>query len=145
MTVALPANINDALDLIKAASQWMFSLFFVGLCLEFIMLFLSPLSLFSRWAALPIGLFTTIGALATTVATVLATVMFIVFRDIITGVSELNIGARIGVQMFAFMWIATAFALMAALIQVCLCCCCTSRRDVKRGKKRGSEKAYVEK
>lgn len=123
----------------------MFALFLVGLCLEFIMIFVTPLSLFSRWAALPIGIVTLVAALATTVATVLATVMFIVLRNVITGVSELNISAQIGTEMFAFMWIATAFALMAALIQLCLCCCCASRRDVKRGRKRGSEKAYVEK
>jgi len=122
----------------------MFALFFVGLCLEFIMMFLTPLSLFSRWAALPIGILTLVAALATTVATVLATVMFIILKNVITGVSELNISAELGTEMFAFMWIATAFALMAALIQLGLCCCCASRRDVKKGKKRGSEKAYME-
>jgi len=61
-----------------------------------------------------------------------------VFQNTIT---QVNIGATIGIKMFAFMWVASACALIAFLIQLCLCCCCVSRRDVKKGKKKGI-KAY---
>jgi hypothetical protein len=57
-------------------------------------------------------------------------------------VAELNIGAQIGSTLFAFMWVASAFAIFAWLVQTGLCCCCASRRDVKKGKKRGNEDAY---
>lgn len=63
-------------------------------------------------------------------------------QDAITKVQQLNIGASIGIEMFAFMWIAAGSAILAWLIQLSLCCCCASRRDVKKGKKRGSMKAW---
>lgn len=120
----------------------MFGLFLAGICLNFVMIFLQPLSVISRWMALLIMIFTFLGALFTTVATVIATVMFIIFSNVATSVAELNIGASIGKEMFAFMWIGAACSIIPWIIQLCLCCCCASRRDVKKGKKRGNKKAY---
>lgn len=85
---------------------------------------------------------TFLAALCTTVAAVIATVMFIIMQRAITQVEQLNIGASIGIEMFAFMWIAAGAAVLAWLIQLSLCCCCASRRDVKTGRKRGSMKAW---
>ena len=63
-------------------------------------------------------------------------------QNAITQVQQLNISANIGVEMFAFMWISAGTAILAWIIQLSLCCCCASRRDVKKGKKRGSMKAW---
>jgi glucan phosphoethanolaminetransferase (alkaline phosphatase superfamily) len=120
----------------------MFGLFLTGTCLSFVLIFLMPLSVFTRWLALPVAILAFLNALFVTAASVIATVMFIIFRNTIGSVAELNISAQIGVTMFAFMWVASAFAIFAWLVQMGLCCCCASRRDVKKGKKRGSEKAY---
>jgi hypothetical protein len=120
----------------------MFGLFLTGTCLTFVLIFLMPVSVFTRWLALPVAIIAFVNALMVTVASVIATVMFIIFRNTITGVAEINIGAEIGKSIFAFMWIASAFAIFAWLVQMGLCCCCASRRDVKTGRKRGSEKAY---
>jgi len=141
-TIALPADVNDILNLIRIVSQWMFGLFLTGACLSFVMIFVVPLSVYSRWASLPIMLFTFFTALVTTVATVIATVMFIIMQRAITSATQLNIGASIGVEMFAFMWIAAGTAILAWIIQLGMCCCCASRRDVRTGRKRGSMKAY---
>jgi hypothetical protein len=121
----------------------MFGLFLAGTCLTFVLMFLMPISVFTRWLALPVAIIAFLNALVVTVASVIATVMFIIFRNTITGVAELNIGAEIGTTVFVFMWIASAFAIFAWLVQMGLCCCCASRRDVKTGRKRGSEKAYA--
>lgn len=120
----------------------MFGLFLSGACLEFVMMFLVPLSVFSRWATFPIMIFTFLGALFTTVAAVIATVLFIIAQRAVTSATQINIGASIGVEMFAFMWIAAGSAILAWLIQLGQCCCCASRRDVRLGKKRGSKKAW---
>ena len=120
----------------------MFGLFLAGACLEFVMIFLVPLSVFSRWATLPIMLLTFFAALCTTVASVIATVLFIIMRDVITQQTTLNIGASLGIKMFVFMWIAAGTGILAWLIMLGQCCCCASRRDVKKGKKRGSKKAW---
>ena len=142
LTVALPANITSILSLLRLVSHWMFGLFLAGTCLSFVMIFLVPLSVFSRWATFPIAIFTFLAALCTTVGAVVATVLFIIMQNAITSVSQLNIGANVGVEMFVFMWIAAGTSLLALLIQLGQCCCCASRRDVKKGKKRGSKHAW---
>lgn len=67
---------------------------------------------------------------------------FIIMQNAITSATQLNIGASVGVEMFAFMWVAAVTAVLAWLIQFGMCCCCASRRDVKTGRKRGSMKAW---
>ncbi|KAF2720801.1 hypothetical protein K431DRAFT_225773 [Polychaeton citri CBS 116435] len=141
-TIALPQQINEILDLIRVVSHWMFGLFLTGACLTFVLIFLQPLTVFTRWGTLPIMIFTFLAALFTTVATIIATVMFIIMENAVTAATQLNIRAQIGIQMFAYMWIAAATAIIAWIIQLCLLCCCASRRDIKRGKKRGSKKAW---
>lgn len=141
-SINLPNDINDILDLIKLASQIMFGLFLTGACLSFVLIFIAPISIYTRWLALPVAIFSFLNALFVTAASIIATVMFIIFRNTISGVAELNIGAEIGTYMFGFMWTASAFTIFAWLIQTGLCCCCASRRDVKSGRKRGNEKAY---
>ena len=140
--VALPAQINTILNLIRIVSFWMFACFLVGIILSFIMIFLAPLAIYSRWASLPIVILTGLAALFTTVGAVIATVLFIIIQTVITSVTELNIGANIGVEMFVFMWIGAITSLLAFFIQFGMCCCCASRRDVRTGRKRGSKHAW---
>lgn len=143
-SVALPAELVNILSLIKTVSHLMFGFFLAGTCLAFVMIFISPLIVRSRWLAFVIGIFTFIAALLITAGAVIATVMFIIFKNALTSQTDVNIGATIGVTMFALMWTAAACAIFAFVIQLCLMCCCASRRDVKKGKKRGSKKAYPE-
>lgn len=140
--VTLPSDVTSILGIIETASQWMFGLFLSGACLAFVMMFVVFLSVFSRWTAFIVMIFTFLAALLIIAASVIATVMFTIMKNAFTNsITEVNIGATIGTEMFAFMWIASAAALIAFIIQLCLCCCCVSRRDVKRGNKKGV-KAY---
>ncbi|KAK0337900.1 hypothetical protein LTR02_001651 [Friedmanniomyces endolithicus] len=143
-SIALPSKVNTLLGLIRVVSHWMFALFLTGACLSFLMMFLIPLSIYSRWATLPIMIFTFLAALFTTVASVIATVLFVIMQNAITSVTEVHIGAKINPEMFAFIWIASGSAIIAWIIQLGQCCCCASRRDVKKGKKRGSKKAWTD-
>lgn len=120
----------------------MFGLFLTGACLDFVLMFLLPLSVYTRWMSLPLSILSFFNALIIIVAVVIATVMFIIFRDAITSATQLNIKANIGVEMFAFMWIAAGTALISFIIQMGMCCCCASRRDIRLGKKTGSKKAW---
>lgn len=142
--VALPSNITDALTLVRIASHWMFALFLAGVCLTVPSIVLAPLSVYSRWASLPLTVLTFLTALTVTTATIIASAMFIIFRKAIHSATDtLNIGAEIGTKMFVFMWIASATAILGCLIQVTQCCCCASRRDVRTGRRKGSKKAYA--
>ncbi|KAL9078065.1 MAG: hypothetical protein Q9157_003004 [Trypethelium eluteriae] len=106
-SIALPSQVTTYLHILKIASQWMFGLFLTGACLTFVLIFLSVLSLYSRWIALLIGLLTLLNALFVTVATVLGTAIFVILEVAFESVDQLNIQANIGGRMFAFMWIAT--------------------------------------
>ena len=104
--VALPATIVSALTLVRTASHWMFALFLTGACTCFVSTFLTPLSIYTRWATFPIAIFAFLTALTTTAASVIATVMFIIFRNVVHGAeSTVNIVPEVGIKMFAFMWV----------------------------------------
>jgi hypothetical protein len=120
----------------------MFGFFLTGICMNFVNIFLAPIVLYSRWWSFPFAIWTFIAALLTAVATIIATVMFVIFRNVIISQAGLNIGASLGAQMFAFMWIGTAFSIFGFLIHLFLSCCCASRRDVRTGRRKGSKKAY---
>jgi len=141
-TVALPSDINNILRLIRIASNVMFGSFLTGVCMNFISIFIAPLAVYSRWWSFPIIIWTFIGALLTALGAVIATVMFIIFRNVITSQAGLNIGAAVGTQMFAFMWVGATFSIFGFVIHLGLACCCASRRDVKTGRKKGSKAGY---
>ncbi|KAL8764952.1 MAG: hypothetical protein Q9209_007799 [Squamulea sp. 1 TL-2023] len=142
-TIALPANIINVLTLVRKVSNWMFALFLTGTCLTVPSAVLAPLSIYTRWASLPLTILTSLTAFTTTVASIIATVMFLIFKREIQKAADLvNIQAEIGVKMFVFMWIASGAAILGCLIHLGQCCCCASARDVKTGRRRGRRKAY---
>ena len=55
----------------------------------------------------------------------------------------MDIVPTIGVEMFVFMWIASGCAVVGWLVMMGECCCCASRRDVRRGWKRGRKAAWT--
>lgn len=123
----------------------MFGLFLTGACLVVPSIVLTPFSIYTRWAALPLTILTFLTAFTISVAIIIASVMFIIFKKAIhSAIDTVNIEAEIGTKMFAFMWIASAAAILGWLIQFGECCCCASRRDVKTGRRKGSKKAYID-
>ena len=144
----------------------MFGLFITATVLTFVLIFLSPLAVSSRppqsispsvetnaahpphrrrtfvlLRSSPFLLLTFITALFTIVASVVATVMFLIFRNVFTDSSyDLNIEAEIGTRMLAFMWIASALNLIAFIWQSGSCCaaCCGGRKARKQLKELAS-------
>lgn len=121
----------------------MFGFFLTGLILDFVLIFMAPIVLYSRWWSLPFALLAFIAALLVTAATIIGTAMSLIFKYALTSQSDLNIGVEVGVKMWAFMWIATGFTLIAFLIHAGLGCCCTSRRDLRTGRKGGKNLATI--
>jgi len=141
-TIALPAEITDILKLIRIASRVMFGFYLTGICMNFLSIFIAPIALKSRWWSLPLTIWTFIAALLTTAATIIASVMAIIFRNVATSQPDLNISASIGEQMFGFMWTGSAFSIFGFLIHLGMTCCCASRRDVRTGRRKGRKSAY---
>lgn len=143
MIVAIPAEAVNYLNILMIASKVMFILFIVGACLTALNIILLPTNIYSRWVSFLMVILVFLSAACICIGSAIGTAISIIFRDAITQFNDLNIGAEVGTQMFAFAWVASAFQLLAFITQLCLCCCCASRRDVKRGKKTGSKKAYL--
>ena len=121
----------------------MFGLFLVSAPLAFLCMLLAPLSVFSRWATVPVAILTFLCAFTTTAACAIGTAMSVVLREVIKRqIKEINISAEVGIKMLVFMWIAAGFSIIGCLIQLGMCCCCASRRDVRIGRKIGRRSAY---
>jgi hypothetical protein len=145
-SIALPVEVTDALHLVRIASRWMFVCFLVGAILTFICVFLVPMGFSKRprWEhkarrifirQLPLTILSFLALLFTAAASVIATVMFVIFRNTFSGAADLNIRAHLGSPMFAFMWIATGLDLIGFLMQIGTCCgvcCCTGRKKAMR-------------
>ncbi|KAI1104733.1 SUR7/PalI family-domain-containing protein [Jackrogersella minutella] len=136
-SIALPSDVNDILNILRIASNIMFGFFLTGLLLDFVLIFLTPIVLYSRWWSLPLGILSFIGTLLVLIAAALGTAMSLVFKYALTSQTDLNVVADVGTKMFVFMWIATGFTLLAFIIHAGLGCCCTSRRDMRTGRKGG--------
>jgi hypothetical protein len=141
-TIALPAEITTILRLIRIASHVMFGAFLTGICMNFVSIFATPVVVYSRWWSLPTVIWTFIAALLTVLGSGIGTAMAVIFKTVITGQPDLNIGASVGIPMLVFMWIASACTVFAFLTHLFLSCCCASRRDVRTGRRRGNKSAY---
>lgn len=130
ITVAIPTEVVTYLDILRLASQVMFGLFLTGLVLAVITLLLLPLPICLRsgWLQFLGTLLSLLTMLCTTIATIIASAIFLVLRHVATQFQELNIGAEIGTKMFVFMWIAAACTIIAWLMETSICCCCRKRR-----------------
>jgi hypothetical protein len=141
-TISLPSSVVTTLSLVKIASNIMFGFFITGIILAAFCIFATPLAIYSRWWSFPLSILTFVTALLVVTASIIATVMFSIFKNVLTSEPGLNIGANLGLQMMVFMWIGAGGCLIGFVIQLGLSCCCASRRDVKTGRRTGSKHAY---
>ncbi|KAM0281573.1 hypothetical protein ACHAQH_003442 [Verticillium albo-atrum] len=122
--VALPKEVTTILNVLRLAQQIMFGFFLSGICLAFVMLLVTPIALRSRWWSLPLAIFAFLDALLVTVASILGTAMSVIAKFALTAESDLNLRADLGINMFAFMWVASTMTIVAFFIHAILGCCC---------------------
>ena len=147
-TITLPSDISHALSLVRLASRWMFTFFLLGTILTFHLIFLAPFGVSSYprqhrrgqrllLRSIPLTVLAALALVFTLIASVVATVMFVIFRNIVTGQQDLQIEASVGTQMLAFMWTAVALDLLGFLLQAGICCsvcCCSGKRRYEKEK-----------
>ncbi|KAK3325658.1 SUR7/PalI family-domain-containing protein [Apodospora peruviana] len=135
-TIALPTEVITILDVLRITSQIMFGFFITGAVINFIMIFLSPLAIDSRWRSLPLSLaaffFSTMLVVG---ASIVGSVISFAFKFAATAQSDLNIHAYVGTKMFVFMWLASGFSLWGFIVHAGMGCCCVSRRDLRSGRR----------
>ncbi|KAK2737766.1 hypothetical protein FQN57_007414 [Myotisia sp. PD_48] len=162
-TIALPNAIILALNVVRVASNWMFGLFLTSTILIFLCIFLAPFSiqLSSKTSSapeyssyyeakrrnkilLPLSILSFCAFFTTTVASTVATAMFLIFKLVFANNGQdLNIRAELGVRTLAFMWISALCVFIGFIPQMRnLCRCCCSRfcfRSAARENRIGNE------
>lgn len=134
-TIALPTQIITILDILRLTSQIMFGFFLTAAVLAFLMIFLSPLAVSSRWWSLPLAIASFLEMMLILAASIVGTAISVAFKYAAEAQKELNIHAEVGVRMFVFMWLATGFSIWAFAVHSGMGCCCTSKRDLKIGRR----------
>lgn len=146
-TIVLPEELISVLGIVRTASHWMFGCFLVGTILTFLCIFFAPMAFSKqpRWThrgrriflrSLPITILTFLALLFTGAGAVIATAMFVIFRNVLANqAAELNIQGDLGIQMMAFEWVAVGLNLLGFVMQIGTCCgicCCTGRKRAMR-------------
>lgn len=134
-TIALPTQVVTILSVLRITSQIMFGFFLTAAVLAFLLVFLSPLALVSRWWSLPLAVASFLEMMLVVAASVVGTAISVAFKYAAEAQSDLNIHADVGVKMFVFMWLAAGFSLAAFAVHSGMGCCCTSRRDLRTGRR----------
>ncbi|KAK4236676.1 SUR7/PalI family-domain-containing protein [Achaetomium macrosporum] len=134
-TIALPTQVVTILSVLRITSQIMFGFFLTAAVLGFLLAFLSPLAVRSRWWSLPLAVASFLEMMLVLAASIVGTAISFAFKYAAEAQSELNIHAEVGVKMFVFMWIATGFSIWGFAVHSGMGCCCTSRRDLRIGRR----------
>ncbi|KAK1984834.1 SUR7/PalI family-domain-containing protein [Colletotrichum cereale] len=128
-TIALPSEVTTILNILRIGQQIMFGFFIAGISIAAALLIATPLVMRTRWWSLPVAIFSVLAGLLVTVASIIGTVMSVGARIALTQQQELNINAILGVRMFVFMWLASAFVDVAAILHMAMGCCCSPRKE----------------
>jgi hypothetical protein len=115
-TIALPTQILTILDILRITSNIMFGFFITGAVIAFIMAFLSPMAVQTRWWSLGLAIVAFITGFIVGAAAIIGSVISIAFKVAVTAQSDLNIKSEVGVRMFVFMWIAAGCCLYSFLV-----------------------------
>jgi hypothetical protein len=116
----------------------MFGMFFGTTFSSFLLIFLCPLSVYSKLSSIPIALFSLLSGLCTLIGAGISAGMWTIFRNTINQYAgDLNIVPTVGTKMLVFVFVAAGCAMFAAIGQLGLLCCGTSRRDIKTGRRVG--------
>jgi hypothetical protein len=141
--VTIPQSIEDNLNRVRTASRWMFALYLVAAILLFITLLVGLTALCTLFGSVITTVVAFLAGLFITVATLLAQIMFIIYRNVINNtVTQLNVSANLGTTMFAFSWTAVVCSLIAFIGFLFGICCGTGDRQGRYRRGWRSEKYY---
>lgn len=122
--IALPSEAITVLTILRIGSQIMYGCFMASICVNTVLVFLSPLVIRTRWWSLVLSILAALAAIVVSLATIIATVITFAAKIALTAQDQLNIKAYVGTKMFAFMWIATVCTDVAFLLHAAMGCCC---------------------
>lgn len=126
--IALPSEAVTVLTILRIGSQIMYGCFMAGICINTVLMLMSPLVIRTRWWSLGLSFLSAIAAIVVSLAAIIATVISFAAKIALTAQDQLNIKANIGIKMFVFMWIAAIATDVAFLLHAAMGCCCRPDR-----------------
>ncbi|KAL2822731.1 SUR7/PalI family-domain-containing protein [Aspergillus cavernicola] len=138
---ALPDDVDNALNVYKNVSKWMFVAYVIAFAATALELLLGITAIFSRWGSCVTTLIAIAAFLFTAAASATSTAMFAVVTGVFNDqIKPYGIEGSMGRNIYAATWLATAFSLAAALFWAISSCCCSGRSPYnhRHGRNRGS-------
>jgi SUR7/PalI family len=124
--VIVPQSVQDNLTRLTQASHWMFALYMLSAILLFFVALAGLSTLCVRLGSVITTVLSFIALIFITAATLLAQVMFAIYRNAINDtIPVLNVKASLGSTMFGLSWAATVSAL-AAFVGFLFGICCSA-------------------
>ncbi|KAL4871406.1 hypothetical protein BDV12DRAFT_164238 [Aspergillus spectabilis] len=137
---ALPDDVQDALNVYKNVSKWMFVAYVIAFAATALELLLGITAIFSRWGSCVTTLIAIAAFLFTAAASATSTAMFAVVSGVFNDkIKPYGIEGHMGRNIYVATWLATAFSLAAALFWAISSCCCSGRSPYnhRHGRNRG--------
>jgi hypothetical protein len=137
-SVDVPASIQNDLNRLHTASQWMFALYIVGVILAFITILVGLTTLCALFGSIIATFVSFLAFVFILGATLVAQITFIIYRNAINNtIPEFNVSATLGTTMFSFSWVASVAALAAFFGFLIGICCGTGKRRYRGAKYEG--------
>ncbi|KAF8477036.1 SUR7/PalI family-domain-containing protein [Kalaharituber pfeilii] len=130
--IALPANITEPLELAKTSSYWMFVCFMVGIAFTFLSICIGWIAIYSRWASGICSCVQGIAMAGTTIAAVMASTIYSLFRSTFEVAPEVTVKGILGEEMFVYMWMAAGFSIASFILHTLLCCFTRSEKTFRK-------------
>lgn len=139
ISFTIPQSVTDDVQIIHTVQSWLKALLIVGTVFSFLTMFACSFAFHSRLGSLVASVVAFIGALFTIVGAILAQVSGIVIKNIMDGLTEIQVQATLGTKFYVLLWIAAGFSLLYWTLILATACCCLDRGII--GDKRRKEAA----
>lgn len=139
-TFSLPQSTINDLDVLRVAQTWLKAILVVGTCFSFLTILASFFAFRSRCGSFFASIIAFVGALFTTGGAIVAQVIGIVLRNVINGLTDVELEATLGTKFYIFVWLAAGFSLVYWILLTFTICCCTPQSTKDRRRAKGSRK-----
>ena len=144
VNITLPSELTDYNPTIEAASKAMFICYLVSIIVLFLGLIAGGFAFHSRGGSCCAGIITLVGAIASVLASGIATGLYIVIRNTINNnTSEYGLVASINSTMMGLTWGATVAAIWGFVWWILTICCGSTRKSYEPEKEPFIQTAYA--
>lgn len=134
-----PDQLQDGLNAYRKVAGWMYTCYWIAICVTAAEMLVGWLGLFSRWGSFVTTLVSGVSTLATVAGASTSTALYgTIVGALNTSLEPYNMNATVGRRMLSTTWLAAAFSIGAGLFWVISTCCCSGKSSDKKGGRKGT-------